>query len=137
MAGKNRKKDVLVPSEEDKRRKHQFRMGCLGAFKTIGMTTIIALCVVWFGYVTVYLPIQVAHGETTSISVAQNWLASVNASVYLAWGTTAAAGVGWFRTHRKMIRERGQKDARIAELERRIDPGRTSSGLTPEGGANP
>jgi len=135
MAAKNRGKSAPVPSEEDKRRKHQFAMACLGVVKVLGLATIIGLCVVWFGYVIIYLPIQAAHGETTTISVAQNWLANVYASVYFAWGTTAAVGIGWRRTYNKMIRERKQKDARIAELERRLDPGRTSSGLTPEGGA--
>ena len=73
------------------------------------------------------------HGETTTINVAQRWLAQVDASVWVAWGTTGAVmGYAW-RVRQKWKQERQQKDARIAELEKQIDPGRTSSEVTQEG----
>ena len=108
-------------------------MARLATIKTLSMTAIIGGAAIGFGYVSFYLPIQASHGETTTITVAQTWLANVNASVYIAWGATAAVGIGAHQLYRKMIRERKLKDARIADLEKQIDPERTSSGLTPEG----
>jgi hypothetical protein len=113
------------------------RMARWATIKGVGVALAVALGVVGFGYVTFYLPIQAAHGETTTISVAQNWLAKIDASVYLAWGAAGAMGVGWLKTHRKMIRERAQKDSRNVKLEKHLDSKRTTSGLLPDGSAAP
>jgi hypothetical protein len=46
----------------------------------------------------------------------------------------AGAGVWWgFAERKKRNRERGERDARIAALEKKVDPSRTSSGLDPQG----
>jgi len=134
MSQKNQKKKKdQQPSEEDKVRQYRLSLARLGVFKILCMTFLIGLSFVGFGYVTFYLPIQASHGEATTITVAQNWLANINASVYIAWGAAGIAGSAVAVTRKKWMRERKEKDARIAQLERQLDPNRTSSGLTPEG----
>ncbi len=130
---KKEKAQHQAPSEEDKVRQYRLALARLGVIKILGMTFLIGLSVVGFGYVTFYLPIQASHGEATTITVAQNWLANVNASVYIAWGAAAAVGLGTREVRRRWLKERKEKDARIAQLERQLDPNRTSSRLTPEG----
>jgi hypothetical protein len=124
-------------SEEELQRRHIRFLAVVDAAKK-GLTALIyGASAVGVAYVTFYLPIQVSHGETTTITVMQNWLASVDASVYVAWGVNAALAAGWWAQRRKALREREEKDARIAALERRLDPNRTSSGLTPSGQVQP
>jgi hypothetical protein len=129
------KKKAAPPpvSEEELIRRHARALLLIGAIRQVVVLGIIASAVVACCYVTFYLPIKVAHGETTTINVAQRWLAQVDASVWVAWGTTGAVmGYAW-RVRQKWKQERQQKDARIAELEKQIDPGRTSSEVTQEG----
>lgn len=129
----NQKRNKQVLSEDELKRRHQRWMAGLAAGKSLFTTAIIGLFVWLCFHSMFYLPIAVAHGETTTISVAQNWLANINASVYVAWGA-AATGITYGELQRrKRTKERAAKDSRIAELETQIDPGRTSSGLTPGG----
>jgi hypothetical protein len=84
-------------------------------------------------YVTFALPVIASHGETTTISVAQNWVANLNAHVWVSWAVSAGA-VGYGLNERRLRRkERSEKDARITKLEQAIDPGRTSSGVNQSG----
>jgi hypothetical protein len=131
----NNKAAKKKATDDEKRRDFQLAMAKLGLYKSLGSVFLIGCTIVGFGYVSLYLPIQVSHGETTTINVAQNWLANLNASVYFAWGTTLVSSACTYRMYRKMIGERAKKDAEISKLQLAIDPKRTSSGLTPEGRA--
>lgn len=84
-------------------------------------------------YVTFALPVQASHGETTTINVAQKWVANLDAQVWVSWAATAGAvGYGW-NERRLRRKERADKDARIKKLEEAKDPGRTSSGINQSG----
>ena len=99
----------------------------------LGSIFLIGLAVVGSLYVAVYLPVVASSGKTTVISYVLNWISDFRINVALAWGTTAACG-GWAVLERKKrLRERKERDQRIAELERHIDPNRTSSNLTVAG----
>jgi hypothetical protein len=84
-------------------------------------------------YVGIALPVQYSAGQTTSISYVLTWVQSLKLDVMLAWGTAAASTVWALRERLKRIRERKERDDRIAKLEREKDPHRTSSGLLPDG----
>lgn len=79
--------------------------------------------------------LEVLAGETTRVALELSVLADVKFAVTL---TLAGAATTWAvveRTirHRKVENMQG----RIKELETRIDPNRSSSGLTPKGKTNP
>ena len=84
-----------------------------------------------------YRSIEVLAGETTTADIGLTILADVQTSKGVAWIVAIlASGYGLRqRTLRKRNIERLQ--ARIRALESHIDPGRTSSGLTPQGETNP
>ncbi len=121
------------PSEEELDRRHIRWMFIIDSCRKVVLTAFIgfwAWAVVYAGF---YLPVKESAGQQTIITVAQNWVVDANIHVYLAWGA-AAGGVayGW-NERRKRLRERKAKDERIIQLERKLDPNRTSSGLTTEG----
>src|SRR5437870_4040778 len=118
MSQKHRKKKDQPLSEEDKKRQYGLSIARLRVFKIAFMTVVICSSIVGFGYVTIALPVQASHGEITTITVVQNWVANIKASVYIAWGATGVAGGGAWVMRRRWLKERGEKDARIAQLER-------------------
>ena len=120
-------------TEEEQKRYHQRFLAIVGGIRLLFQTAIIGVFAWLCVHSMFYLPIQAAHGETTSITVAQNWLANVNASVYLAWGASALGGAYGWRERKKRLEERKEKDDRISQLEHALDPTRSSSGLTPGG----
>jgi hypothetical protein len=84
-----------------------------------------------------YLSIRALSGQTTAADIGINFLADVKISQALAW-LLAGGGVGYGivqdRLRRSTIRRlEGHKE----QLEKLIDPGRTSSRLTASGGTNP
>ena len=77
----------------------------------------------------VFLPIYVSAGEQTDINYIVSWSSHILLNI-------AAAGMPswWALSERRMrLKERKEKDERIAALERRLDPQRTSSGLDESG----
>ena len=133
MNKRKQKEKEPVISEEELQRKHARWMAANSTIRAILTTAIICL----FGWLSIhsafYLPIQAAHGEITTISLAQNFLANIHADVYVAWGTAAGGVIFGEVQRRKRNRERVDKDARITELEKKLDPNRTSSLMTPGG----
>jgi hypothetical protein len=120
-------------SEEELKRRHERWLTGAAIVKSLGNTLIIGICAVAVSLFTFYLPVLASHGETTVISLTQKWLADVNMSLWVSWAATAAAGTAAYRYRNKLVKERRTKDARISELEKAIDPKRTSSGLLPDG----
>ncbi|WP_295815120.1 hypothetical protein [uncultured Nitratireductor sp.] len=74
-------------------------------------------------------------GEETSVSLLISVLADVKFAFTL---TLAGAAVAWAAVERHLRhRKVEQMQGRIKELELKLDPGRSSSGLTPQGKTNP
>ena len=120
-------------SEEEHLRYHARSMYAIDAIRKVSMTCIIGFWAWAVIYAGVYLPVRDAPGGQTILTVTQKWIFDANLHVYLAWGAAAGgAGYGWSE-RRKRLRERGEKDKRIVELEKRLDPNRTTSGLSIEG----
>lgn len=93
----------------------------------------------WIGIVALggfaFLSIDSIAGKTTAISVMVEALADlkVSLSIALTGLAIAWAAIERYLRHRKTEQLQG----RIKELEQRLDPKRTSSGLTPRGSTNP
>jgi hypothetical protein len=124
-------------SEEEYQRKHD--RWCIIAAGVISCCKLVIICVLIFGcfYAAFVMPIQIAHGETTTIAVAQSWVVNVDAQIWVSWGLAATAGA-WGWTERKLRhKERAVKDGRIAQLEQAIDPNRTSSNVDQKGNPKP
>lgn len=126
-------KPVVQVSEAELQRKHQRWIMGIQAIQVLGKTALICLCAWASVYSAFYLPIAVSHGESTVIEVSQNFVSSLQWNVTIAWGATAAASVWALGERRARIKERTTKDARIRELEQKIDPSVSSSGMTPAG----
>lgn len=122
-----------VLSEEDKKRRFSLMMATINGIRITCIVAIIAGAFVASVYCGIYLPIKETAGETTFISYTVNFLWDIKFHIWAAWGA-AASCAGWaIWEKRSRIKERGEKDARISELEEFIDPLRTSSELTPAG----
>jgi len=105
------------------------------SIRNFAIAAVISVGVVGTVYVGIYLPVEASAGKTTFISSTQNFLANIDAQVWLGWGAAASGALYGLYQKRKGIRERNERDERIAALEMQIDPNRSSSGLTPSGDA--
>jgi hypothetical protein len=129
---RNKKADPK-PTEQDKARLHALSMKRWDVGLTLGKYAIWALCIVGCFYVGVALPVKYSAGQTTTISYLLTWAQTIKLDVLLAYGAVAGTTAWAISERLKRIRERKEKDARIASLEQRLDPNRTSSGLLPDG----
>lgn len=136
-AAAKRRKDAAerVQNEADRVRSHERFVQRWNTFRHLGGRLIIAAGVIGTAYVVFYLPVTVAPGGVTVVSLTQNFVANVYAHVWMAWGTAAAAGTGWYREHRARIKEREEKDRRLREFEKARDPNVSTSGLNADGTA--
>lgn len=76
-------------------------------------------------------------GTNTSVDVALDALASLSAPEWLAY-VVGGSGIGYgYLQQREKRKKTEAMAARIADLERRVDPKRTSSRLMPDGRTNP
>jgi hypothetical protein len=82
-----------------------------------------------------YLSVNSIAGKTTVFSAVLSVLADLRISILV---TLTLAGCGWGLIER-MLRQRKTEyfQQRIRDLEKKIDPQRTTSGLTPKGKTNP
>ncbi len=120
-------------TEEDKKRAHEIRIRiCEGVIFLLGILAVggiafLIACAVF------YWPVAAAVGKDTTVNVTQNLIANFKIDVLLGWAV-GLGGMTWGYLERKSkMRDRKTKDERIIELEKRLDPSRTSSGLTPNG----
>lgn len=120
-------------SEAELERKHTRFFAWISLAENLGGKLIIGATVVAGIFCGLYLPVKISHGETTAISFFVTWFTDFKVNIALAWG--AACGVGWlaYAERKKRLKERKERDERIEELEHKIDPNRTSSGLTVDG----
>lgn len=88
-------------------------------------------------YVGVYLPVSALAGDVTVATIAIDFLTSfkVNTTVSV---TLAGGGVLYgYRERRLRQRTIARLQGHIRRLERKVNPERTSSNLTPQGRTNP
>jgi hypothetical protein len=122
------------PTQAD--RDHAYRMAILRWSQITRIAVTLAVCGAIVGalYVGVALPVQASAGQTTTVSYVLEWVQDWQVGTKLAW-TGVAGSVVWAILERRMrMKERRAKDSRIVELEKRLDPNRTSSGLNVSGG---
>jgi len=74
----------------------------------------LGLCAIGFAYVAIYLPVSASHGEITHVTL--NYLASIGLDVYVAWGATAASGVGAYAIHKRRKKDNAQNERIIRSL---------------------
>ncbi len=80
-----------------------------------------------------YLAIDALAGQKTVADIGLNLLSDIKISTAAAW-TLAGGGILYGRRQRKLKKDTIERlSSRIKDLERRIDPGRTSSQLTERG----
>jgi hypothetical protein len=99
----------------------------------------LAKLIVWFGglgmivLLFITLPTYFAAGKQTSLTIAYNAIADLKLHMVVPYAVAACLGVLWKRERnlRKTTVEREHR--RVAELEKKLDPGRESSELTPRG----
>jgi hypothetical protein len=80
-----------------------------------------------------YYSVAVLAGRSTGAQFLVDILANMKVSTILCSGFGATGlGYGWLQRHlrKRTVREKAD---RIRELEKRLDPGRRSSGLMPDG----
>lgn len=130
---KRRYRRSAPASEQELARRHERWMLGLRSIQGVPLATVGGFWLCVFGYVAIYLPVKASHGEETAVSLAVRFLADIKVDVAFAWGAAAVTGFGWYRERKKRIAERSEKDARLRELERRLDPAVSSSGLTARG----
>jgi hypothetical protein len=84
-----------------------------------------------------YLTVESLSGENTAANIGIKMLADLRVSTALAW-LFGAGGVGYGMKQRNLRRSNIERmEARIKELEGEVDPGRSTSKLTPRGLTNP
>lgn len=102
--------------------------GFYGSLRTM------ARCAAWMGGAYfAYKSLEAVSGKTTTFGGSLQWLLNVSADRYIYGVTIAFLSVSW-RKERK-LRQQAVKELSDypKELEATIDPGRTSSGLGPDG----
>ncbi|MER8511664.1 hypothetical protein NKH47_01740 [Mesorhizobium sp. M1060] len=97
------------------------------------------LIVKWLGIVFAIMAggyaLRPFAGERTIVSLAFSFLADVKFALAI---TLTGAAVAWAAAERMLRRRKTEQlQDRIIDLERRIDPNRTTSGLTKKGMTNP
>ncbi len=86
---------------------------------------------------TIYLDIRELAGKETEASFLFQYFISKDNDYGMPW-IIAGAALLYARVERSFrLKKTKQLTERIQELERRIDPNRSSSGLTPTGETNP
>jgi hypothetical protein len=92
----------------------------------------------WLGIAFLgYKSVAALAGQTTNADLLFKIIANINVSYAISW--TATAGAIVYGRVQKNLRQRAVERlaTRNAELEKRLDPHRTSSGLTPRGLTRP
>lgn len=105
------------------------------------VTSVLNNLVRWAGAVLIarygYLSISELAGQTTFADIGVNILSDLRVSQAVAW-LLGGGGVAYGLQQRKLRRDTVERlQGRISSFEKALDPGRTSSQLTPRGETRP
>jgi len=108
---------------------------------SFGITSAFAALIRWAGVVLIarygYLTVHDLAGQATTADIGIKLLTDVKISEALAW-LLAGGGILYGRQQRKLRKDTVERlQERNRNLERTIDPKRTSSDLTPRGETRP
>jgi hypothetical protein len=111
------------------------------ARRSDGVVSVLNNVVRWGGAVLisryVFLAISSLSGETTVADIGIQFLGNLTVSETVAW-IFGGSGVYYGLKHRKLRRDTAERlGSRNAKLEKRLDPQRRSSELTPRGETHP
>ena len=100
----------------------------LERFKTLRtlIRGVVGVALVYYG---VAVPITATAGEETVLTVAYRTVVDLDVHVVVPYGATALFGWLWWRERTTRISAVERENRRNKELEKKIDPGRTSSGF--------
>ena len=129
---KNKTKQVRL-SEAEVERNTVIILRRLDVFESLAKRVIVGVVIVLAIYFGVYKPIEVSVGQETTIHYLLDFVADVKLHVWMAWGVAATASAVAWRERKLRMRERKEKDPRIAALESKLDEGRTSSNMNVSG----
>ena len=93
--------------------------------RTIVRTVGVVACV-YFG---IAVPVQATAGQETALLIAYQALVGLNAHVTLSYGATVVFFLLWRRERRLRIDAVRRENRRNEQLEKRLDPNRSSSGF--------
>lgn len=80
-------------------------------------------------YVGLALPIKYSAGKETTITLLYDLIADINLHVAISYSVSAFCLFLWRRERNTSAKAIDREHRRVAELERRIDPSRSTSGL--------
>lgn len=84
-----------------------------------------------------YLGLDVIAGKTTVANIIIGYFNSKESDFGAPWVLTLVAFIWAYLERKEKLRKTQELHKRIMELEKRVDPNRTSSGLLPTGETNP
>jgi hypothetical protein len=91
----------------------------------------------WFFFASIpffgWLSIRELAGEATFANIDLNFISNITFDRYISWTCTGGFGLAYFRTKRCSRRRIEDLSDKNNELERLLDPGRSSSNLQPDG----
>lgn len=133
-----------IKGKKDTRSREQLiqevqRLRSRGVVDQVGMTarTIVRVACVMFVAYMFKETIKELAGRETVTNILVSFFGSLSVNVAIAWGL-AAAGVAYGEYQRRLRKRTVSSWAsRKAELERHIDPRRSSSGLSHDGDTHP
>jgi hypothetical protein len=96
--------------------------------QTIAKMVALVMCVRYM-----YLSLGVLAGRETKFEAVMRTLLSVTSDRWVAYAVSAIFGVSWYRQRRLSQKSIKEREAYIRDLEKRIDPRRSSSGLSATG----
>lgn len=103
---------------------------------SVMITALVCGTIVVIGY-WVYLTLIAYAGKSTSASVAISFVTDFKLDQVFAYFVGGSGALYGYRQRRLMRGNIERLSGRPRELEKRIDPNRTSSGLTPQGTTHP
>jgi hypothetical protein len=133
MAGRNKDKKIAADMQ---RQEHRQKLARIDGWVKVAKSLISGATI--FGcFFCLYLTANALAGKTTVVTGIAQAFVNLRMSEWFAYGIASVTGVGWYaerRLRRKTIKGQGKH---IKELEKRIDPGRSSSGLQEDGQPKP
>lgn len=131
------KTQILIENAELRGEVKRLKQDRLASIAGSSVNTLIVASTIAFACYCAYLSIASLAGHTTNANILMNILADIRFErVVMATCTGAGVGYGW-RQRRLRMKLIEQFESQKREMERLIDPNRSSSLLTSSGETNP